>query len=230
MEQRLSFQLRHAHLLLSVVAVAALVMALLFKHGNALQKMDSVWSLTFEHGKGLAMFAGIYKGLMELMERCDVLPPNLRALVAGGAAGRLVWARYTAVNYQIVLYLMSRVVVGGAMRLSRGLPAPLRRCSFEGVYPYLATACWAVVMHLFENDADVLHPSLGSSMEFIYHDCHCWEEFKAMLPLRQTCAIVAAYAAYALVTHLPGVRGGPGEGGGQCPRLKPPAACGEGVT
>ena len=40
----------------------------------------------------------------------------------------------------------------------------------QRVYPFLATGCWAVVMHLFEHDRSVLHPSLTSSMEFIYKD------------------------------------------------------------
>jgi hypothetical protein len=36
---------------------AALVMAALFKQGDALEKMDSVWALTFEHARNLAAFA-----------------------------------------------------------------------------------------------------------------------------------------------------------------------------
>lgn len=113
---------------------------------------------------------GIYKALLEALCRLQLLPPNLRALIAGGIAGRLVWAKYTAVNYQIVLYLLSRVGVAGAAALAARLaPRGLRVPPFERVYPHLATAVWAVVMHMFEGDAAALHPSLSSSMEFIYH-------------------------------------------------------------
>jgi hypothetical protein len=174
---------------------------------------------------------GAYKALLELLTRLRLLPPGARAFVAGGAAARLVWARYSPVNYQIVLYLLSRVLVAGAARAAARLCATRSGgglggsgdgssgaggggasggggggagggigcggagsgggasgggggggckggvCNalaappaFERVYPYLATAVWAVVMHLFEADADALHPSLSSSMKFIYQN------------------------------------------------------------
>jgi hypothetical protein len=50
------------------------------------------------------------------------------------------------------------------------LCVPVHLFSAQAVYPHLATVCWALVMHLFEHDEAVLHPSLTASMQFIYKD------------------------------------------------------------
>jgi peroxisomal membrane protein 4 len=91
------------------------------------------------------------------------------ALLAGAIGGYFVWGRYSSVNYQIVLYLTSRILVGlwkrhaAADRMNL-IPAALRRRS----YPIAAAIVWGVVMLLFEESPDVLHPSLKQSMEEIY--------------------------------------------------------------
>eukprot|EP00953_Heterococcus_sp_UTEX-ZZ885_P010852 6312-Heterococcus_DN1.PRE.3 len=202
-------------------------MAALFRQGSTLEKIDSVWKLTLEHGTGLATFAvsatffmartvllcksrvaqihAIYKGLMEVMTRLNILPANARSFVAGGVAGRLIFARYSAVNYQIVLYLLSRVAVGIVTRASRRGIKPFCSCRFKAVYPHLATFCWALVMHLFEHDQAVLHPSLTASMQFIYKDRHSWKEFRQLLPAKQAAGIVAAYVAYTVTCSIAGV-------------------------
>ena len=85
------------------------------------------------------------------------------ALVAGAVGGYLVWGRYSSVNYQIVLYLTSRVLAALCKRHVR-LPEALQRRG----YPLVAAIVWGLVMLLFEEDPDVLHPSLRTSMEEIY--------------------------------------------------------------
>jgi len=87
------------------------------------------------------------------------------ALVAGAIGGYLVWGRYSSVNYQIVLYLTSRVLASLCKRHIRlRLPESVRQRG----YPLAAATVWALVMLLFEEDPDVLQPSLRSSMEEIY--------------------------------------------------------------
>jgi len=87
------------------------------------------------------------------------------ALLAGAVGGYLVWGRYSSVNYQIVLYVTSRVLASLCKRhLHVRLPESVRQRG----YPLAAATVWALVMLLFEEDPDVLHPSLRSSMEEIY--------------------------------------------------------------
>lgn len=88
------------------------------------------------------------------------------ALVAGAIGGYVVWGRYSSVNYQIVLYLASRVLVGLGKHLQAYLPEGT--VSFDQSYPLFAAVVWGLVMILFEEHPDVLHPSLKKSMDEIY--------------------------------------------------------------
>lgn len=103
------------------------------------------------------------------------------ALLAGAMGGYIVWGKYSSINYQIVLYLMSRVVVGVLKRLLFYLPTStphqqlLERNSNKFttnyrnyVYSFSAAAVWGAVMMLFEDCPEVLHPSLKNSMDEIY--------------------------------------------------------------
>ena len=92
------------------------------------------------------------------------------ALLAGAVGGYFGWGRYSSVNNQVVLYLASRVLVGlwkkhyEPHRLHQILPLALR----ERSYSIAAAVAWGLVMLLFEESPDVLHPSLKSSMNEIY--------------------------------------------------------------
>jgi hypothetical protein len=100
------------------------------------------------------------------------------ALVAGAIGGYFVWGRYSSINYQIVLYLTSRVLVGLWKRywqthdhdvqktdwVQTALPDALKQRS----YALGAATVWGLVMLLFESNPEVLHPSLKSSMDEIY--------------------------------------------------------------
>ena len=92
---------------------------------------------------------------------------SYHALVAGAVGGYLVWGRYSGVNYQIVLYLTSRVLVGLAKHLQEAY-LPSDAIPFHQSYPLFAAAIWGLVMMLFEEHPDVLHPSLKKSMDEIY--------------------------------------------------------------
>ncbi|CAN0197834.1 unnamed protein product, partial [Phaeothamnion confervicola] len=96
----------------------ALVMVALFKAGAPREKVDAIWRLTIEHAANLGCFAALYKAIKETSEWAG-LPRAYSPALAGAIGGRLIWARYSAVNYQIVLYLFSRVIVGMATRLAR---------------------------------------------------------------------------------------------------------------
>jgi len=95
---------------------------------------------------------------------------SLHAAIAGASGGYIVWGRYSSVNYQILLYLSSRVLIG-IMSLAREKQIPpfcWDRCNFEDIYPLKAAVTWGVVMYLFEKYPYVLHSSLKRSMDEVY--------------------------------------------------------------
>lgn len=102
-------------------------------------------------------------------------PPGLpekpyHAFLAGTIGGYIVWGRYSGVNYQLILYLASRILVGCMTLASeKGIPPfSWKRLAFPKTYPFAAAAIWGTVMMLFEEYPQVLHPSLRRSMDEIY--------------------------------------------------------------
>ncbi|KAL7456779.1 hypothetical protein ACHAWC_008248 [Mediolabrus comicus] len=92
------------------------------------------------------------------------------AFLAGAIGGYCIWGKYSSVNYQLVLYLTSRIIVG-CIKLAREKgypPFSWKRLTFHKSYPYGAALIWGTVMMLFEEYPNVLHPSLRRSMDEIY--------------------------------------------------------------
>lgn len=93
----------------------------------------------------------------------------LQAAIAGAVVAHFVWGRYSTINYQILLYVLSRVVIStGRLLSARGIP-PFSWFTFEQAYPTLAVAVWAAVMVLFEFEPTLLQASMRRSMEGLYH-------------------------------------------------------------
>ena len=111
----------------------------------------------------------------------------------------LTWANYSSVNYQILLYLVSRVLVALVKLWSKkGFDSCTSQVHFKQAYPYLACATWALVMWLFEYHPELLHPSLSASMEELYHDSNVWRHVKDFLPSPATMAV---YLSLAVLTR-----------------------------
>lgn len=147
-------------------------------------------------------------------------------LVAGGIAGWFIWGKYSGVNFQvcvlgcaparrrcrvlrvtdamvarrqIVLYLLSRIMIGWCKTLAaKGVP-PFCMTTFSKAYPFLAAVVWANVMWLFENHRANLHSSLSKSMDFLYHDSNKWATLSDFLPSPATVAVLLYYYFYATV-------------------------------
>lgn len=167
-------------------AVIAFVMIFLFQNGTVREKLRGVVRLTFEHSKNLAVFVGIYKSVLALLRHTQELrdgpvktivgkpAAHWHAAVAGGVGGYLVWGKYSGVNYQIVMYLLSRVLISIVKVLAARGYKPFADHTFPKVYPALATVVWATVMWLYENERASLHPSLSKSMDFLYDESCKW--------------------------------------------------------
>lgn len=92
------------------------------------------------------------------------------SFVAGAFGGYFVWGSYSGVNYQLLLYLASRIIVASIKLASeKGIrPFSSHRFRFPHAYPWAAAGIWGSVMMLFEEFPDMLHPSLKRSMDEIY--------------------------------------------------------------
>ncbi|KAL7572009.1 hypothetical protein ACA910_001664 [Epithemia clementina (nom. ined.)] len=116
---------------------------------------------------------------------------HYHALLAGMVSGSLVWGTYTPLNYQILLYLASRVTVGlwklwwssvlqsnihernsndDQSTTTKARPTKISsfRQSSSLVYRFSAGLIWGLSMILFEECPQVLHPSLRKSMDEIF--------------------------------------------------------------
>ena len=111
------------------------------------------------------------------------------SFIAGFIGGYTIWGRYSSVNYQIVLYLISRVLAG---LLTLGVESQLMKgknstsstqswLTFQKGYPYIAASVWGLVMVLFESYPQVLQSSLRRSMEEIYHNNQSWKHVLKLL-------------------------------------------------
>jgi peroxisomal membrane protein 4 len=94
------------------------------------------------------------------------------AAIAGAIGGYIVWGKYSSINYQIVLYLTSRILTGLVSLAREKLVPPFswKMLHFHNVYPIQAAVVWGTVMALFETYPHVLHPSLKKSMDEVYRN------------------------------------------------------------
>jgi len=104
-------------------------------------------------------------------------PPGIpersqHAAIAGAVGGYIIWGKYSSVNYQIVMYLTSRILIA-MVHLAREKNIPpfcWKSMTFKNVYKYKAALVWSISMFLFETYPHVLHPSLKQSMDDIYRN------------------------------------------------------------
>lgn len=77
--------------------------------------------------------------------------------------GYAVWGNFNSVNYQVTLYLLSRIIAGAvnAHDDKDGNSKP------RG-YRLMCVVVWASVMYLFERKPEALQYGLKSSMEEVY--------------------------------------------------------------
>ncbi|KAL1929689.1 hypothetical protein VTP01DRAFT_1827 [Rhizomucor pusillus] len=156
----------------------ALVMAILFKSGSLQDKLRFVFRATKQHARNLGVFATIYKLTMFLQKKLNGdKEADIHPFIAGLVGGYFVFGENNSINQQIVLYVFARVF----MALVK---VPVKRKIMEApkhTYPFFAAVCWGLVMYLFKHDADLLQPSLRSSMQYIYKDSDTWNSLRTLI-------------------------------------------------
>lgn len=99
--------------------VHSLVMIFLFKTFNS-KTVKSIFINAWEHGKKLGTFVFFYKlCCLALSKVFGSQPAN--SFVAGFLVGGLVFGKKTPINYQINLYLLSRITIALAEMLYKKL-------------------------------------------------------------------------------------------------------------
>jgi peroxisomal membrane protein 4 len=148
-------------------AAHCLVMILLYRRDQSLKSnFVFLFRAAKEHGLNLGGFVLLFKLLRCQFQNKIGLSRGSASFLSGGISGAVVWGRErTAINYQVVLYLLSRITTGLVHHEVNNGNLPNTK-AFRG----LAAFVWAVVMYLFTIDPESLQGSLRSSMEFLYND------------------------------------------------------------
>jgi len=181
---------------------------------------------TWVHSRNLAYFATSYKlilylsrlawergGLPTTLPAGSEPPRDLRAsalallsarpthpaqvALAAGVASALVWASPSVISYQILLYVLSRVVISAGRLASEVRGTPFEGMPFARVYPALAVGVWVAVMLLFEYRPDALQSSMRRSMEALYHFDGPELAAGDLMPSPMWCGVAAFVVAWA---------------------------------
>ena len=162
-------------------------MTLLFKDvklTNLNQNIKGIMKISFEHARNLGMFVFLYKAGYKSLDAL-LGKYQINHFVSGLLFGGLIFGVKTGVNQQIVLYLLSRVIMGLATLFYRRVIVLKEKWGWvENGYGYylLSAFCWGVVMWLFEKDKAVLQPGLKSSMDFLYKESDNVKSLKELIP------------------------------------------------
>lgn len=159
-----------------VRAMHSLVMGTLFMKGTLTERFKKCSKLTLEHAIRLGIYIGLYKTTLAILKNIQGKRLKIHYFISGLINGWLVYRnKESAINQQIILYLLSRNLTGGAQNLQN--KGYLPKTKFFGI---LTALCWGCVMLLFEDDPKSLQPSLASSMEYLYHESdgyNSWTDF-----------------------------------------------------
>eukprot|EP01017_Pseudomicrothorax_dubius_P022318 TRINITY_DN2410_c0_g2_i1.p1 TRINITY_DN2410_c0_g2~~TRINITY_DN2410_c0_g2_i1.p1 ORF type:complete len:215 (-),score=4.55 TRINITY_DN2410_c0_g2_i1:175-819(-) len=162
----------------------ALVMSILFKKGKISERIISILKLTYEHASNLGLYVFSYKFLTYILSKLQGKVSVLRktsfnAFISGLICGYIIFRKETPINQQITLYLLSRIVIGGASKLAKIGKLPNRN-----FFALLTAICWGVVMFLFEDDPTTLQPSLKLSMDYLYRESDYYNDWKDFVPFK----------------------------------------------
>ncbi|GAA6000998.1 mitochondrial 37S ribosomal protein mS29 RSM23 [Rhodotorula paludigena] len=188
-----------------VRAPHALVMTLVFHSGSLRQRLMYVYRATKQHSLNLARFVAIYKTALLLQKTlAGGKERKFDTFFAGLVGGWFVFGERNAVNEQIVLYVVSRVISSFLPRATAapapsaaraatpstapdgfphppGFPYPKSRPPHPKVFELYAALAWGAVMYLFREKRDRLHGGMVSSMQYLYLDSEVWNSVKTLL-------------------------------------------------
>ncbi|KAJ7225846.1 Tim17/Tim22/Tim23/Pmp24 family-domain-containing protein [Mycena pura] len=168
----------------------AVVMSILFGRGDWKARARVIFRATKQHAFSLAKFVALYKTFMLIQQKANGgKPRSADTFLAGLLGGYIVFSDRSAVNEQIVLYVVSRVLASFLPRAespySSRPPAP--GTTVKPIPPdpryftVFAMVSWGCIMWLFENKGEAIQPGLFNSMVYLYRDCDRWSGLKTLL-------------------------------------------------
>ncbi|KAJ6627260.1 Tim17/Tim22/Tim23/Pmp24 family-domain-containing protein [Mycena sp. CBHHK59/15] len=170
----------------------ALVMSILFGRGDWQTRARVIFRATKQHAFNLAKFVSLYKMFMLIQRKANGgKERNADTFLAGLLGGYIVFGDRTAVNEQIVLYVVSRVVSSFIPRA--GSPYSSSAPPSTAVKPMppdsryftlFAALSWGAVMWLFEHRGQTIQPGMFNSMTYLYRDSDSaqgWKNLQAFL-------------------------------------------------
>lgn len=169
----------------------AVVMSLLFGRGNWITRLQAILRATKEHAFSLAKFVSLYKTILLLQRKvnggkergCDTF-------IAGLIGGYVTFGDRSAVNEQIVLYVVSRVLASFLPRARTNNPTSSVLATEATVRPIppdaryfsvFAALSWGAVMWLFKNRGETIQPGMFNSMTYLYRDSEVWTNLRTLL-------------------------------------------------
>lgn len=184
----------------------ALIMSLIFSRAPLKDRARFIYKATKQHALNLAKFVTIYKTVL-LLQRKGANGGKERSwdtFVAGLVGGWFVFGNRNAVNEQIVLYVVSRVVSSMLPRAAAsrsslaatssipspptesrltppGYPYPKSRPPNSAVFKVYAAIAWGAVMWLFRNKRERLNGGMVNSMQYLYLDSEVWSGLRNFL-------------------------------------------------
>ncbi|KAI6133261.1 Tim17/Tim22/Tim23/Pmp24 family-domain-containing protein [Pisolithus croceorrhizus] len=169
----------------------AVVMSLLYGRGNWITRLQAILRATKEHAFSLAKFVSLYKTILLLQRKvnggkereCDTF-------IAGLIGGYVAFGNRSAVNEQIVLYVVSRVLASFLPRARPNNPASSALATEAVVGPIppdaryfsiFAALSWGAVMWLFKHRGETIQPGMFKSMTYLYRDSEVWTNLRTLL-------------------------------------------------
>jgi peroxisomal membrane protein 4 len=129
-----------------------------------MSNVKAIWDATSTHSINLGSYVFVFKTLLCLMRHLRGADGPINVLVAGALAGYRIFGKNNAINSQINMYILSRVLLGGVNALVKHNVIP----AFDQAYPIYAGTCWALVMYLFYYHRGNMQKSIDTSMEYLY--------------------------------------------------------------
>ncbi|KAL4071555.1 Tim17/Tim22/Tim23/Pmp24 family-domain-containing protein [Scleroderma yunnanense] len=170
----------------------AIIMAILFGRGDWKTRLRAIFRATKEHACNLAKFVSLYKTLLLLQRRANGgKERSADTFIAGLIGGYVVFGDRSAVNEQIVLYVVSRVLASFLPRAGTpysGSSSPTTESVVVRPIPpdaryfsIFAALSWGAVMWLFKNRGEAIQPGMFSSMTYLYRDSEVWADLRTLL-------------------------------------------------
>ncbi|EGN94549.1 hypothetical protein SERLA73DRAFT_188508 [Serpula lacrymans var. lacrymans S7.3] len=166
----------------------ALIMAILFGRGDWRSRLHVIYKATKQHAVNLAKFVSLYKIFLLIQKRINGgKERSADTFIAGLLGGYFVFGDRTAVNEQIVLYVVSRVVASFIPRAD----APYSKSPSSGgvtrpvppdsrYFTVFAALSWGAVMWLFKHRGETIQPGMFNSMTYLYRDSEVWKDLRTL--------------------------------------------------